>query len=157
MKHGLDAASLVIPGEDPAELAQLAEAFHSEYQPKGALETELVEILVRSTWLRHRYVRVEAQVYQSIFKKLDDPEATIGDAFHYDASGANVLGKLFRRQTAAARDFNKALAEIRRLQEARMEMEMLSVAPPPLRAPAPSPELLPLEPWVRSESQSRRL
>ena len=139
MKHGLDAASLVIPGEDPAELAQLAEDFHNEYQPKGALETELVEILVRSTWLRHRYVRVEAQVYQSIFKKLDDPEATIGDAFHYDASGANVLGKLFRRQTAAARDFNKALTEIRRLQDTRMEIEMLAVAPPPVHATRSQP------------------
>jgi hypothetical protein len=157
LKHGLDAASLVIPGEDPAELARLAEDFHNEYQPKGALETELVEILVRSTWLRHRYIRVEAQVYQSIFKKLDDPETTIGDAFHYDASGANVLGKLFRRQSAATRDFNKALAEIRRLQDARMEMEMLALAPPPVYASVPTPELLPVEPWVRSESQSRRL
>jgi hypothetical protein len=156
MKHGLDAASLVIPGEDPAELAQLAEDFHHEYSPQGPIETELVEILIRSTWLRHRCVRVEAKVYETIFKKLDDPDATIGDAFHYDASGANVLGKLFRRQTAATRDFNRALVDLRRLQEARAELQMFAAsAPPP--PPGKAPGLLPAEPWLRSESQSLRL
>jgi hypothetical protein len=156
MKHGLDAASLVIPGEDPAGLAQLAGDFHQEYAPQGPVETELVEVLIRSTWLRHRYVRIEAQVYETIFKKLDDPSATMGDAFHYDASGANVLGKLFRRQTAATRDFNKALADLRRLQDARLELEMFQ---PPLRPPAPVevPVPLPAAPPVRSESESRRL
>jgi hypothetical protein len=156
MKHGLDAAALVIPGEDPAELAQLAGDFHAEYDPQGPVETELVEILVRSTWLRHRYFRIEAQLFQSIFKKLDDPEATLGDAFLYDASGPNVLGKLFRRQNAAQRDFTNALAGLRRLQEARVELEMFQVAAPP-PVPAELPKLVPVDPAVRPESQSRRL
>jgi hypothetical protein len=156
MRHGLDAASLVSTGEDPAELAQLAEDFHAEYDPQGPVETELVEILVRSTWLRHRYFRVEAQVYESIFKKLDDPNATVGDAFLYDAAGPKVLDKLFRRQSAASRDFNKALAELRRLQDARIEIEMFQVAaPPPLPTGFPAP--IPSGPAVRPESQSRRL
>ena len=101
MRHGLDAASLVIPGEDPAELAQLAGEFHPEYDPQGPVETELVEILVRSTWLRHRYFRVEAQVYESIFKKLDDPKATVGDALLLRRLRPQSPGKLFRRQSAA--------------------------------------------------------
>src|SRR6478672_9792642 len=71
MKHGLDAASLVIPGEDPAELARLAADFHREYAPEGAIETELVEIIIRSTWFQHRYARLEAQLFETIFKKLD--------------------------------------------------------------------------------------
>ena len=158
MKHGLDASSRVIPGEDPAELAQLAEDFHREYTPQGPVETELVETLVRATWLQHRYIRLEAQLYQTIFKKLDDPEATLGDVFHYDASGANVLGKLFRRQSAATRDFNRALAGLRQIQEARLEMEMFRAAVrPPAPVPAPGPGPLPAEPWVRSESESLRL
>src|SRR6185369_11685710 len=68
MKHGLDAASLVIPGEDPAELARLAEDFHREYAPQGAVETELVEIITRSTWFQHRYARLEAQLFETIIK-----------------------------------------------------------------------------------------
>jgi hypothetical protein len=157
MKHGLDAASLVIPGEDPAEFARLAEDFHRECAPVGPLETELVEIVVRSTWLQHRYARVEAQLYAAIFKKMDDPEATLGDAFHYDASGANVLGKLFRRQSAAQRDFNKAIAELRRLQAARMEIEMSQPAAPPPPFPVEVPKPVPTDPAARPESQSRRL
>ena len=65
---------------------------------------------------------------------MDDPEATLGDAFLYDASGPDVLGKLFRRQSAAQRDFNKALADLRRLQEARTELEMFQA-----RCPAAAP------------------
>ena len=161
MKHGLDAASLVIPGEDPAELARRAEEFHREYHPEGPVETDLVEILIRSGWFQVRYARLEAQLYQTIFKKLDDPNATIADVYYHDASGANVLEKLFRRQLAAARDFNKALAELRRLQKSRREQEALqSLAHPPAPAPEPVLDLLkpfPDESWVRSESPSRRL
>ena len=156
MKHGLDAAALVLPGEDPLELAQLAEEFHAGFDPQGAVETELVEILVRSTWLRHRYFRIEAQLYESIFKKMDDPEATLGDAFLYDASGPKALDKLFRRQSAAQRDFNKALAELRRLQDARTELDMFQAAAlPPL--PAELLQSIPADPALRPESQSRRL
>jgi hypothetical protein len=162
LKHGLDAAALVLPGEDPAELAQLAEEFHAGYDPQGAVETELVEILVRSTWLRHRYFRIEAQLYASIFKKMDDPEATLGDAFHYDACGANVLGKVFRRQQAARRDFDKALAELRRVQKARQDLQLIQL-PKPATAPraeqhsGPHPKPTPGQPWLGSEPLSWRL
>jgi hypothetical protein len=91
---------------------------------------------------------------------MDDPNATLGDVYLYDASGSNVLNKLFRRQVAAAREFNKALAELRRLQKARREQEMLqALAQRPARPPAPFDASNPLseEPWVRSESQARLL
>mgnify|MGYP006951328506 CR=1 FL=1 len=162
MKHGLDAASLVIPGEDPAELVQRSEDYYRLYDPQGAVEIDLVEILLRSGWLQIRYARLEAQIYQSLFKKLDDPNATLGDVYLYDASAGNVLDKLFRRQVAAARDFNKALAELRRVQKDRREQAMLqAMAQRPAPAPPPAPldayEPLSDGPWVRSESQSRRL
>src|ERR1043165_4592059 len=70
MKHGLDAASLVIPGEDSAELVKRAEDYYREYDPQGAVETDLVEILIRSGWFQIRYSRVEAQLYRSILKKM---------------------------------------------------------------------------------------
>jgi hypothetical protein len=162
MKHGLDAASLVIPGEDPAEFARLAEDLHRELKPRGPLETELVETVIRSTWFQHRYARVEAQLYAAIFKKMDDPEATLGDAFHYDACGANVLGKVFRRQQAARRDFDKALAELRRVQKARQDLQLIQL-PKPATAPraeqhsGPHPKPTPGQPWLGSEPLSWRL
>ena len=168
LKHGLDAASLVIPGEDPAELAQLAEDFHRSYAPHGPVETELVEIIIRSTWFQHRYARLEARLFDTILSRMDDSgSATLADAYYYDAAGANAFGKLFRRQNAARRDFEKALTELRRLQKVRVAMEMLQPLPPPQPAVRPAPAALPSagphpkpvpgEPWVGSEPLSWRL
>src|SRR5262249_34174564 len=43
--------------------------------------------------------------------------------FHHDAAGANALQKLFRRQQAAQRDWNRARAELRELQAERAELK----------------------------------
>lgn len=59
MKHGLDAASIVIPGEGPAEFAQLAHDFHNEYHPQGPHETLLVETIIRTAWFQYRYARLD--------------------------------------------------------------------------------------------------
>jgi hypothetical protein len=164
MKHGLDAASLVIPGEDPAEFAQLSADFRREYAPQGAPETELVETIIRSVWFQHRYFRLEAQIYEAIISRMENPEtATIGEAFYQDAAGPNVLGKLFRRQQAAQRDFNRALAELRRLQNDRAELEMFQPSPMPCPPPTVQPvdgprsKPVPAELWVGSEPPSCRL
>ena len=176
MKHGLDAASLVIPGEDPAELATLAADFHREYAPEGAIETELVEIIIRSTWFQHRYARLEARLFEIILNQMEDPAtATIAGAYYHDAAGCNVMGKLFRRQQAAKRDFDKALADLRRLQKARVALEMfqsttapaLARAPVPVPVPVPKPAVQPPDLpypkngsgkcWVGSEPLSWRL
>ena len=69
---------------------------------------------------------------------------------------SEALDKLFRRQSAAQRDFNKALAELRRLQDARTELDMFQAAAlPPL--PAELLQSIPADPALRPESQSRRL
>ena len=45
LKHGIDARSLVIPGEDPAELAALAENYYQQCQPAGPIEAHLVDVM----------------------------------------------------------------------------------------------------------------
>jgi hypothetical protein len=165
LRHGLDAASLVIPGEDPAELAELSCDLHREHSPCGALETELVEILTRSIWFQHRYARIEAQLIPVILRKLDDPDATVADAYYHDAAGPNVLGKLFRRQQAAQRAFDQALTGLQRLQKLRAAAEMpqpsrtQQSAPKPVAQPAAGrhPKPIPGQPWVGSEPLSWRL
>src|ERR1044072_7889840 len=62
MKLGLDAQSMVIPGEHPTQLPDLADSFFDEPCPQGALEPLLVQTLVRSEWFRRRYMRIEAQL-----------------------------------------------------------------------------------------------
>src|SRR5215472_4997471 len=118
-KHFIDAKSMVIPGEDPEQLRQLREDLFADLQPEGALESLLVGILVDSEWFRRRYVRIEAEVFPGIAKLMEETGATAGELFLRDAGGKNALGRLHSRQQAVKRDFNKALADLRRLRQER--------------------------------------
>jgi hypothetical protein len=48
LKHGIDAASIVIPGEDPAEYEALAAHYLDEYRPKSASEHFHVDTMLRA-------------------------------------------------------------------------------------------------------------
>jgi hypothetical protein len=48
LKHGIEARSLVIPGEDPAELEALALDYRTQFHPEGPLERFLVDTLIRA-------------------------------------------------------------------------------------------------------------
>ncbi len=167
MKHGLDAASLVIPGEDPAEFDRLAEAFYFELAPVGPMEAAMVGAMIRAEWFRRRYAAIEASLWNTLLKNSDDPNATLGDAFFKDASGKNTLGKLHRRQQAVIREYIQASVLLRRLQEDRLAM--VEAKPQPVQPaavaaiPVPStpahkhPKPVPGQPWVGSEPPSWRL
>jgi hypothetical protein len=62
LKHGMDAQSLIIPGEDPAELEALAHDYHLQFRPHGPEETFLVETLIRTDWNKSRLRRIETEL-----------------------------------------------------------------------------------------------
>jgi hypothetical protein len=53
-KHGADAASVVLPGEDPAEYDRIVAEYHRDVQPACAHEEHQVRILIHSDWQRRR-------------------------------------------------------------------------------------------------------
>src|SRR3974390_2712192 len=61
-KHGIDARSTVIPGEDPDQFASLAADYFDRLQPDGPVESFLVRTLVLSDWFVRRYDRIEAAI-----------------------------------------------------------------------------------------------
>jgi hypothetical protein len=163
LKHGIDAHSLTIPGEDPAELEALALDYHRRFRPDGPMEAFFVETLVKSDWDRRRYARIEAQYLRVQFAALVAPpvlpavggsskptataqqyptDAPLGVIFGNDAKKGNVLEKLFRRQAAAERSYFRALAELRRAQRERLQEELDQMeqdeAQMPLAVPAPA-------------------
>jgi hypothetical protein len=117
LKHGADAESRVIPGEDAAALDALSRAYFDQLQPAGPLETFLVESIVRADWTQRRLSRIEADVLRNALGEPED--ASLGIVFQQDAAGPKALQKIFRRQQAAQREWYRALAELRRLQQAR--------------------------------------
>ena len=48
LKHGIDAASVIIPGEDPAEYEALAAHYLDEYHPQSPSESFHVDAMLRA-------------------------------------------------------------------------------------------------------------
>ncbi len=145
LQHGFEARSLVIPGENPAELETLATEYHDRFQPLDALERYLVDTLVHSDWDRRRYARIQAEYLQ-----MDLTERRRHAAAQAPAFESRAVQIVYRRLTAAERSFFRALKELTRIQRERAgqeiaEAELASLlghgaasAPKPA-APAPAP------------------
>jgi len=124
LKLGLTAKSLVISGEDPAELEQLAAQYFEEFSPASALEEHLVQTLIRAVWMQQRCDRIEAAYLNA--RLAAQPEGTehpLGAAVLEDVAHGDVLTKIFRRRQAAEREWNRNLDALTRIQGARFENE----------------------------------
>jgi len=120
LKHGIDARSLVIPGEDPEELAALADDYHHQFRPAGPVEAMLVRTLIQSDWHARRYDRIEASIITRTVGQ-QDPDLAVAGLFGNSAPKSNPLTHLFRRQQAAQRAWFRALKELQRLQKDRRQ------------------------------------
>lgn len=61
-RHGLRAATLLAPGEDPAAFEALLDGLRVEYAPADATRELLVERLAATLWKLHRCDRLEAEL-----------------------------------------------------------------------------------------------
>jgi hypothetical protein len=114
LKHGLDAKSHIIPGEDAAHFETLAEEYFAQFQPAGPAEEMLVRVIVESDWFSRRYARIEAAVIDKLLRDTNpaDLYATLN-------AKTNPLHHIFRRRDAAKRDWFRALKELQKLQKDR--------------------------------------
>src|SRR5689334_5806535 len=69
LKHGIDAASIIMPGEDPGLYNELAADYARDLRPNGALERFHVDTLVRADWQRRRLQLIEAKLYRELIKE----------------------------------------------------------------------------------------
>jgi hypothetical protein len=123
-KFGLEAQSIVIPGEDPAELVALACDYHRQFNPVGPLEDYLVDTLVHGHWNRRRYARIEGQLLRVLIANQDPSvESPLGAMFETDAAKANSMQKIFRLRAVAERNYFRALSELRRAQRERLSQD----------------------------------
>jgi hypothetical protein len=136
LQFGIEARSLVIPGEDPAELAALALEYHQQFDPADALERFLVDTLVRDDWNRRRYTRIEAQVLQL---SLAGPDAAAASPL--DAITGKAAQLIYRRLASAERSYFRALKELHRAQRERKarEAQAEETPAPAVSSPAPGP------------------
>jgi hypothetical protein len=65
LKHGLQAAHVVIPGEDPEEFEALLRGLEEDYLPVGFRESLLVERIAECTWRLQRARLMETAIMRS--------------------------------------------------------------------------------------------
>jgi len=143
----IDSKSFVIPGEDEAELSELAASYRTQFQPAGPEESLLLDKIVAADWTQRRLRRVEAEVFNTLIAQLGEGvENPLGAAFLKDCQGPKALQQIFRCREAASREWYQAIRQLRELQSLRLASET-----PPASEFRPSVPSVP-EPAMRSAS-----
>ena len=143
LKFGIHARSLVIPGEDPEELEELASEYERDLVPVGAVEIALVETIARSAWFMRRVSRIEAEVVHARLAAQENPGPhPLGDIYIDDAAAGKLFDSLARRYQALQRDYYRALKELRESKQARSQAAMFAaMARKPAAASRPAAPL----------------
>jgi hypothetical protein len=119
LRHGLTAASPVLPSEDPAAYADHRGRFFDEYQPATPTESQFVAELADTSWRLNRIPLLEAEVLARAAAPVPlDREITfdIVDA-HRLIANLGIQGHRLSRQ------FQKTLDKLREIQADRADRE----------------------------------
>lgn len=108
LKSGVHAEAQVIPGEDPAELAALADAYRAQFQPSTPLDYYLVDTLIHADWQLRRLRRIEAQLWTSQLSEIKE-DAALGHAY---VNALDAFTRLQRRIDSTERSYYRALKQL---------------------------------------------
>ena len=72
LRHGLTGHTIVLPAEDHSVYQRHSQSFLDEYQPKGATETQLVQMLTDTSWQLNRAASVETNLYSLGITEMED-------------------------------------------------------------------------------------
>src|SRR4030095_592811 len=101
LKHGIDAASVVIPGEDPADYDALVADYHRDFRPQSPSETFHVDTMLRAAWRKRRRQRVAAALHRTLL--AETPGVSLAAALLSDSPAAKLLARVQRQIAAFAR------------------------------------------------------
>ena len=117
LKHGMDAASVVLPGEDPAEYQAMVADYEIELQPATPSERFHVDTMIQANWQKQRLLRAQAELYRDVIRQSGC--RTLAAALQAETPAGKVLNRVQRQLAAAERDWHRANRELRRLREER--------------------------------------
>jgi hypothetical protein len=112
LKHGIDAASIVIPGEDPADYDALVAQYLHEYCPQSASESFHVDTMIRADWQKRRLETVEADLYRTIM--TESPGNSLAAVLLAESPASKLLLRVQRQIAAFERTWHRANTELRR-------------------------------------------
>ena len=150
LKHGIDAASIVIPGEDPADYDALVAQYLHEYHPQSASESFHVDTMIRADWQKRRLEAVEADLFRTIM--TESPDNSLAAVLLAESPASKLLLRIQRQIAAFERTWHRANTEFRRARaesetapEAFQEPAELASFPQPPAARTPTPNWPPTD------------
>jgi hypothetical protein len=152
LKHGMDAASIVLPGENPADYDAMVADYEEELQPSTPSERFHVDTMIQANWQKQRLLRAQAELYQDVMRQSN--AKTLAAALQVETPAGKVLTRVQRQLAAAERDWHRANRELRRLRE-QPEAAEKGAARREAVEPAPEPAPEPLYPERRLGSLSQ--
>ncbi len=130
LRHGLTGHVVVLPTEDLTAYQRHLQRFVDQFQPKGALEDQLVQSLGDTTWRLNRVPAIEATFLTLAAEdQLDsihtnEPRAAsalaLAQAFHQQSQ---ALANISIYEQRLARLFDRTLKQLREIQAERREQE----------------------------------
>jgi len=138
LKHGADAASPVIPGEDSAEYEELAAEYRNHYLPQTPDERYHVQTMLDSDWQKRRLGKLETECYEIL--DTENPGMSLAGAILSASPAAKLLARTQRQLAAHQRAWYRAFIELRRQREREEDGDNFE----PTFVPEPPPE--PAEP-----------
>ena len=119
LSHGLTATSPVLPTEDRAAYDAHRQQFFDEYKPATPTESQLVQELVDTSWRLNRIPLLEADVLARALPPADPNQEVTFDI----VDAHRILATLGLHSGRLSRQFNKALVQLREMQEDRRFIE----------------------------------
>jgi hypothetical protein len=124
LRHGLTAASAVLPSEDRAAYEDHRRRFFDEYQPATPTETQLVQELVDTSWRLNRIPLLEADVLARAANPPTGEAVQLDQPMEFDIVDAHrLLANLGIQGQRLSRQFQKCLDKLRDIQADRAERE----------------------------------
>ena len=121
LKHGADALSPVIPGEDPAEYAELVSEYLHRFIPETPDEHYHVQTMIDSDWQKRRLDRLETELF--VILDQEAPGLCLAAALLSASPAAKLLARTQRQQAAHQRAWYRAFTELRRQREREEEQD----------------------------------
>jgi hypothetical protein len=119
LRHGLTAASAVLPSEDQAAYDTHRRGFFDEYQPATPTETQLVIEVANTAWRLNRIPSLEVALLDRAANPPNDQAAIDFDIVDAHRALA-TLGLHYQR---LSRQFQKAVDQLREIQADRIERD----------------------------------
>ena len=115
LKTGIDAQSIIIRGEDIADLETLTAEYLLRFHPQTPEQRHYVDCLIRDDWQLRRLAKADAQIWDRAMNRAFqlDKNAPLGHAFEIDDKH---FVRLQRRIDSTHRSYKSSLHELQRLQ-----------------------------------------